>query len=298
MEEILKIQRQFYDYIHDVDFNKYCVVYRGVEDRTWLNEPSLFRGGRLRHEDEYINEVIRKFPDEFETAHTIDILTQLQHYSCPTRMLDVSENFFVGLFFACGGWDQCANNEYYKQLLNVDGAVHLYKVPVQDVKSINSETVVLLSNIARLKYEGKYFSDLEWQCEKDQHGVWHNYELVPHPVEELVRKNVKDVNKVFLVKTKWNNPRVRAQYGQFFLFGGLSGIEGLEYADKNCILDQKVRKINIPFPISYKLGEIIIPADHKKTILKELSRYYGIDYPTLCPEKSDFIKNLENTLKL
>ena len=83
----------------------------------------------------------------------------------------------------------------------------------EDVKSIDSETVTLLSNIARLKDEDK-FGLLPWLCEKDL-GVWQSD-------EDQIKQNAQDVNSVVLVKTKLNNPRIRAQYGSFFLFGYLS----------------------------------------------------------------------------
>ncbi|MCQ2234890.1 MAG: FRG domain-containing protein [Paludibacteraceae bacterium] len=245
------------------------ICYRGVYDDSWLDRPSLFRGDRLSKEKDALEEIVRHYPDEFASAHTVDILTQMQHYECPTRMLDVTSNFLVALFFACGGWDKVRNPNALNQ--KCPGEVRIYKVKKDNVKSIDSETVTLISNIARLK-DGDQFGQLAWICEKDW-GVWQKD-------DDLKERNRKDVNRVVLVKTRLNNPRVRAQSGEFFLFGGLDGIER-DY--------QEIRKRVLDLPEEYLTSKILIRANEKEEILSDLEKYCGISYSSLCPEKHDFI---------
>lgn len=252
------------------------ICYRGVYDDRWLDEPSLYRGDRLGKEKDALEEIVRHYPDEFASAHTVDILTQMQHYECPTRMLDVTSNFLVSLFFACGGWIKVKDSKTFDE--KCDGEVRIYKVRKNNVKSIDSETVTLLSNIARIK-DGDQFGQLPWICEKDW-GVWQSD-------EDLIVENAKDANRVVLVKTRLNNPRVRAQFGEFFLFGGLSGIEGI--TDSKFLREQKIRKKKLPFPKEYLAPTISIRANEKEELLSDLEKYCGISYSSLCPEKHDFI---------
>lgn len=255
------------------------ICYRGVYDDSWLDEPSLYRGDRLGKEKDALEEIVRHYPDEFASARTVDILTQMQHYECPTRMLDVTSNFLVSLFFACGGWDKVRNPNALNQ--KCPGEVRIYKVRKADVKSIDSETVTVISNIARLK-DGNQFGELAWICEKDW-GVWQSD-------EDLIVENAKDANRVVLVKTRLNNPRVRAQFGEFFLFGGLAGIERITDSESLSMLP--IRKKKLPFPKEYLASTISIRANEKEEILSDLEKYCGISYSSLCPEKHDFIMTI------
>ncbi len=283
MEEFTKIFNQLSFLLRDVDTSKYTIAYRGVSNSTWKDEPTLFRNNRLHKEKMSIDEVIRQYPDEFSRVHTIDVLTQLQHFGCPTRMLDVTSNILIALFFACGGWEKVSDMNSYESLLNVDGELRVYIVKNEDVKSIDSETVTLLSNIARLK-DGNNFGLLPWLCEKDL-GTWQSD-------EDQIKKNAKDVNSVVLVKTKLNNPRVRAQYGSFFLFGGLSGLEYYHSMNEMELRGKIVKKHVIPFPSHINRKTIYIPFRWKKNILESLDKYMGIRFSTICPEKQDFIKTI------
>ena len=253
------------------------ICYRGFGDKEWLDNPALFRENRIPKEKNTIEETIRHFPDEFAGAHTIDVLTQMQHYECPTRMMDVTTNFLVSLFFACGGWDKALG----RCLPDVDGCVRIYTVPNAKVKSIDSETVTVIANISRLK-DGDMFGQLPWICEKDW-GVWQSD-------DDLILQNAEDANSVVLVKTRLNNPRVRAQSGAFFIFGGLEGIENISCP--KCLREAKVKKKKIEFPKEYLLGEISVKSNWKEMILEDLGKYCNISYPVLCPEKQDFIKTL------
>lgn len=259
------------------------ICYRGVYDACWLDRPSLFRKDHLSKEKTALEEVVRYYSEEFASAHTVDILTQMQHYGCPTRMMDVTSNFLVSLFFACGGWIREKNPEQWKQ--KKSGEVRIYNLKKENVKSIDSETVTLISNIARLK-DNDRFGQLPWICEKDW-GVWQED-------EDLLLQNAKDANSVVLVKTRMNNPRVRAQFGEFFLFGGLDGIEGI--TNSNFLREQRIRKKILDLPRDYQASSISIKANEKEEILSDLERYCGISYSSLCPEKHDFIMTVMNRL--
>lgn len=291
MEEIISILQDLQNALKDINSDDCEVCYRGLGENNWIDAPTLFRYKNIEKEASMVNEFSRNYPSETQLTHTIDILTELQHYEAPTRLLDATTNALVALFFACGGWDKIANPSRYEILKNKDGAIRIFKVPKDEVKTIDSETVALLANLARLDSDKRKFRDLEWQCERDQMGVWHTGQVESTRLE-LLHKNVQDVNKVLLVRTNLNTPRIRAQHGVFFIFGGLEGVEGMEYADTETILNQPIKKKEIPFDNSYLYTDVIIPGCYKENILKDLEKYFNISFSTMCPDKQDFIKTI------
>lgn len=286
MEKITRILDQLSYRVKTIG-DDYEISYKGYGDSSWKEQPTLFReASRLQNEDKMVSNVVRNYYDEFAHANTIDILTQMQHYEAPTRLFDVTTNVLVALFFACGGWEKVLNPAKYEELSKIDGKLSIYKVKKEEVKSIDSETVTLIANIAKMKYSQQAFGQLMWLCERDW-KVWQNE-------DHLVLKNKEDVNKVIYVKTKLNNPRVRAQHGDFFLFGGLSGLNGLSCPQ--CLREKKVTKIPIVFPDEYKAGDIPIRWQDKKAILESLEKYFSISFATMCPEKQNFIKVVGNQI--
>lgn len=75
--------------------------YRGQADVSWLLSPSLYRSGLFPKERALISEIQRIRPEEFESGSRFDRLVKMQHYGLPTRLLDVTINPLVALYFAC-----------------------------------------------------------------------------------------------------------------------------------------------------------------------------------------------------
>ncbi|HCQ52248.1 FRG domain-containing protein [Ruminococcaceae bacterium TF06-43] len=63
--------------------------------------PNVFRNDALKYEFDAIETAIRQRPYDFrECASDFEILTKLQHYGLGTRLLDVTLNPLVALYFA------------------------------------------------------------------------------------------------------------------------------------------------------------------------------------------------------
>lgn len=91
---------------------RYCayeLLYRGQSDAKYELLPSIARGRTssiqvttLNEERNLIELAKKKFPDVFnDNMKPLEVLALLQHYGVPTRLLDITENALVALFFAC-----------------------------------------------------------------------------------------------------------------------------------------------------------------------------------------------------
>jgi len=73
--------------------------FRGQSNKNWDVRPCLFRENNLTIESDIISEACARAPFEFGGRSAFERLTKLQHYGLPTRMLDVTLNPLVALYF-------------------------------------------------------------------------------------------------------------------------------------------------------------------------------------------------------
>ena len=122
--------------------------YRGHADKDWKLIPSILRtrnGPSVEHL--LFRDMVAHEPQSFsECRSALDHLVQMQHYGLPTRLLDVTMNPLVALYFAC---EEATSDSA--------GAVYHLAVPEQKVKHYDSDTVSVLANLARCAYNGLHF---------------------------------------------------------------------------------------------------------------------------------------------
>ena len=124
--------------------------YRGNADKDWELIPSILRtpdGPKIEHR--LCRDMVAHEPQSFsECRSALDYLVQMQHYGLPTRLLDVSMNPLVALYFAC---EETGSNRR-------DGAVCLFTVPEGRVKHYDSDAVSVLTNLAKCEINDVQFS--------------------------------------------------------------------------------------------------------------------------------------------
>ncbi|MGE4399948.1 MAG: FRG domain-containing protein [Campylobacterales bacterium] len=140
MDELTKIQKS-----SDHEKNR-VMLYRGHEIETWKLTPSLYRNKAYPlNEHKYINDAIIDFPNDLQVHETnFEKLAFLQHYGIPTRVLDLTQNPLVALYFACLESGKTTAYNASVEVLNIDEGL---------VKYYNSDSVSVLSAFSRLSNE-------------------------------------------------------------------------------------------------------------------------------------------------
>lgn len=136
------------------NYPQYRLFYRGVSKSEYADNdiPSIYREientehSWIEHEREMFYELIAESPESFKDCkNTFEHLVMMQHYEFPTRLLDITSNPLVALYFACDGFNTLKEKPVDEQN---NGELITYHIPIKGTRSYDSDRVRILSNLA------------------------------------------------------------------------------------------------------------------------------------------------------
>ena len=183
------------DFLNDIkgirNKSGYTLFYRGHSDKNYELKPSIYRNENfIKNEDKIYRETIAKVPYDFNGKSSIESLALMQHYGVPTRILDLTTNALVALYFACEESKKIKEITKVKggsflKKVNIDGEVIIFNIPNESVCYSDSDKVTILANLS--KYENNLHYEKNTSYKQDISDV----EI---KIKEILKKTLKVIN--------------------------------------------------------------------------------------------------------
>jgi hypothetical protein len=209
----------FIEHVLTLKHDGHEVFYRGHSNRTkYRLEPSILRRDEKGNyiyrdaEDKLYRELLVSNSIDFQgDVYTLDRLVRMQHYSLPTRLLDITSNPLIALYFAC------------KSHSTQDGEVIVFSMEREQIKYFDSDTASCIANLTRLPKSSKDSLDFSSLDVKKFNKLTPVKQLLHFIKEEKpffeARLEPKHLKSIVCVKGKHTNSRIAFQSGAFLLFG-------------------------------------------------------------------------------
>lgn len=245
---------QYVDFLGQIRKKDSKLFFRGHSKVSYDLKPSLFRKEEwLTNEKKMYLELMAKCPYEFERLEShIEKLAEMQHYGLPTRLLDVTQNPLVALYFACE-----SQYSYY-------GEIIIFSQNLDSIKYFQSDTVAMLASLPLFtKTEQMQFYQSSFNNSTDINDF---NDKVEHLVREVrmerpcFKSEIKaaDIRDAVVCIPARKNRRIDNQEGAFIVCGLLEEIYGgkkyntlsnlrLKLDNKKitiCIIDKKAEILN------------------------------------------------------
>ena len=259
---------------HDGSPHSVHLYYRG-QSSPWRLRPSVMRSALRRAEGQMLREAMTRRPEDFAAATSaMSQWVLAQHHGLKTRLLDITRNPLVGLYYACQGEADATSP---------DGVVHVFAVSRPLVKTFDSDAISVVANFAKLNAweQDLLLGKRRLQFDEPRTGGVNrgDYARAMRRLLGLVGQekprfepvvDPRDFFRVFVVEPQQSFERIRAQSGAFLVSAFHDRFE------RSWVLRWNKR---IPTYHHYLLK---VPATAKLTILEDLS-HLGVTREAMFP---------------
>ena len=284
IDEVNKIKDDLYGSNEELFF-------RGQKTDFWDVIPSIFRGNFLSVEHTLMQFPLLKAPYEFISINNdFEIMTKYQHYGLCTRLLDLTTNPLVALYFACEEYgDVCykeIENEEDTKIQEANGVIFFnkkYSVSTNEIniKVISSLSQIDLSNDNTLESILRKLTERQ-AISKELEERWKS--------KEHYEEFINIIQNNYIVIPPYNNERLSRQCGMFLLAGCFNFVYTESISESS--IEKGYKDLRDEFDRKF----FYISGEKKKEILEELDTY-NINEATLFPElehQLSYIKNKKN----
>lgn len=262
--------------------------------------PSLYRLPHYINNEELIYREMQRFNDnEFLNDITaFDKLSRMQHYSAPTRLLDISADIMSAIYFAI------ANKE---DLEKDDAIIYIFELKEKQLKYYDSDSVSVVSNIAKiplmdknsLKSKNSLLCDVtKYRNKKRKFNQQKSSKFLRHEIREEKPQfepilNPKDLTSIQCIYPKLTSSRIKSQKGFFLLFGlnPNNSEKPIKLIENDNLLDDS----RVKHPIS-KIHKLRLKSSNIKKMKKDLKNL-GVTEPFIYPEIDKVADYLKKSLK-
>ncbi len=240
-----------YDIYNNVFYRGQLEVYKSITSSVSRN------AGYTINENFIYEEAINMKSVEFAYLPSpIERLSKMQHYGIPTRLVDLTVDPLIALFFAVQNFDDKSHGNVY--------------VFVQPEHSLNDRRIKLLSLLATLE---SYNLDVI----KSSYLECYSEKITEDEILEFASEGAFIKYSVELQKS---NERLFCQKGSFAICG-------------NETIGKEIKKSILPLDSIEPTMVIRIPFEHKQAVKKVLDEKYNINETTIYPEfpsVADYLK--------
>lgn len=251
----------FLKIVEQINVN-HSLFFRGQLEKYNGFTPTIARDAMyLKNETNIVYETDEKKSDAFNGLDTpIKKLAKMQHYGIPTRLVDLTTNPLVALYFAVENTEDESS-----------GNIYIFD---EESYSTNSK-------------EAKLLSILPYVAKRDENSIVVEYKkqynemITPEEVSILIER---PIFIEYSNELEFSNPRLFEQSGTFVV------------CTNKCV-DGRITDELVSLECFHPVEVIRVPFEYKREVKQRLDTEYGINYIKTYPELSPFADYIKNKYK-
>ena len=288
IESVSSFLEKLKDVLNKADGDNSVFFFRGQKTEFWDLQPSIFRDAYVSVEHLLMQDPLLKVPHEFNNStEEFEILTKYQHYGMCTRLLDLTINPLVALYFAC----EKHGDVEYREDVEMDGEKkEPYGVvyfncdyPIRP----NDQKIRIVSALTMLDLE-KENTLIDILNYLHDNGIITEKQLERWKTKQYYQEFVQILQTNYVVVPANSNERLSRQNGMFLLASCFNVQDAEE--PKKCVINKGIGNLRSEFEETV----FLIRGDCKEEILKELDMY-NINEATLFPELEHQLNYIKHT---